>query len=89
MIAATDSVPKNTIEYTRNTAVIGMRMIIMAIWGYSKAFPIFFQSILTPTYPDGKGGTLSNRAFHAYLALQNIDHPLNQCKPKTVALSCT
>ena len=74
-------------EYTRKTVAIGSNIIKTAICGNKSVFPIFFQSILCPTYLHGKYRTLAYNAFHDDLTLHNVDHSLYKSKTKAVALN--
>lgn len=86
MIAAIDAVPKNTIEYTRKNVDMGTRINIMDICGKINAKPIFFQSILIPPNPDGKGRAFPDCAFHVYFSAHNINDSFYKRQSKTVAL---
>ena len=75
--AMTDSVPINTIEPTSITVAIGMRPIMIAICGNSKALPSFFQFICYPPDLDREGRSDTDLALNTYLTLQNINYALD------------
>jgi len=77
----------DTMEYTKNTVAIGIRIIIMAICGNNSALPSFFQSILTSLNFYSKGRAFAYGAFHAYFPLHDIHNSFNQSKSQTVSLN--
>ena len=85
-MATGDCVPTYTMEPTSKTVAVGTSKSIIAICGNSSALPSFSQCITSPPDSDRKGRSDTDGAFHADLALHNVNHSFHKGQPESVAL---